>query len=105
MVLIQRFARLVGVLGVMAVSGAVLGAQTTTRTPPSRPVVQEARVSKQAATITAIGRVPGGQLLSIGLGQVMGKLAYTAFVMVPGKPGRTEVVVDATTGIVLSKRP
>jgi uncharacterized membrane protein YkoI len=104
-VLIQRMIRCVGTVALVLGTVVTAGAQAATRTPPAQPVVQEARVSKTAASITATSRVPGSRLMSIGLGQVMGKLAYTAFVQVPGKPGRTEIVVDATTGVVLLKRP
>ena len=34
-----------------------------------------------------------------------GKLVYNASITVPGKTQKTEVVVDAMTGVVISKRP
>jgi uncharacterized membrane protein YkoI len=36
---------------------------------------------------------------------VAGKLVYTAIITVPGQTQKTEVVVDAMTGAVISKRP
>jgi uncharacterized membrane protein YkoI len=69
-------------------------------------MAQEARVSKDAARITALGRVPGGRMSSIELRRgVGGKLTYFALITVPGQTAKTEVVVDAMTGAVLSKRP
>ena len=76
------------------------------RATPQQAMAQEARVSKDAARITALGRVPGGRMSSIELRRgVGGKLTYFALITVPGQTQRTEVVVDAMTGAVVSKRP
>ena len=83
---------------------ALAGAQA--RATPQQAMTQEARVSKDAARITALGRVPGGRMSSIELRRgPMGKLIYTAVITVTGKPVKTEVIVDAMTGAVISKRP
>ncbi len=97
--------RALAVVTAVALSSAVTHAQggPTAKTPPA--VVAQAQVSKTAASMTALRAVPGGRLQTIGLGMVAGKLAYTAFVGVPGKPGRTTVVIDANSGAVLSKQP
>ena len=79
------------------------GGRPASTTPPG--AVMQAKITKDAASTTAVGKVPGGKVQSISLGTVGGKLAYTAFVVVAGKPGRTTVVVDATSGAVTSVRP
>ncbi|MCC7051943.1 MAG: PepSY domain-containing protein [Gemmatimonadaceae bacterium] len=94
---------------VVVLAGALLlavpearGQRPATATPPS--TLTQAKISKEAAAMTATRAVPGSRLQTIGLGMVAGKLAYTAFVTAAGKP-RTMVVVDANTGAVLSRRP
>ena len=99
------FSRCVMVLTAVVLTGASVRAQGAPPSTTPRATVAQARVSKTAASMTALRAVPGSRLQTIGLGMVSGKLAYTAFVAVPGKPGRTTVVVDANTGAVLSKRP
>ena len=69
-------------------------------------MTQEARVSKDAARITALSKVPGGRMSSIELRRgPAGKLIYTALITETGKPVKTEVVIDAMTGAMISKRP
>lgn len=88
----------------LAGMSTVAGAQA--RATPQQAMTQEARVSKDAARITALGRVPGGRMSSIELRRgPMGKLIYTAVITVTGKPVKTEVIIDAMTGAVISKRP
>jgi uncharacterized membrane protein YkoI len=83
---------------------SVAGAQA--RATPLQNMAQEARVSKDAARITALGKVPGGRMSSIELRRgPAGKLLYIALITETGKPAKTEVVVDAMTGAVISKRP
>lgn len=89
-------------LGVLLAAPRVQAQRATTATPPA--TVAQAKVTKDAAGMTATRAVPGSTLQTIGLGMVAGKLAYTAWVVAPGKP-RTMVVVDANSGVVLSKRP
>ena len=92
----------------LAVSAAVLttNAAAQARATPLQTMAQEARISKDAARMTALGRVPGGRMSSIELRRgIGGKLVYNASITQPGKTQKTEVVVDAMTGVVLSKRP
>ncbi len=91
------------------VLGAVLSASSAAaqvRATSQQTMAQEARVSKDAARMTALGKAPGGRMSTIELRRgVGGKLVYTAILTVPGQTQKTEVVVDAMTGAVLSKRP
>ena len=96
--------RVVAAAFVFAGSATLASAQD--RVTPQQAMSQEARVTKDAARITALGRVPGGRLSSIELRRgPMGKLIYTAVIAETGKPVKTEVIIDAMTGAVISKRP
>lgn len=92
-------AAIVGTLLVQPVSAQA-------RATPQQSMAQEARVSKDAARTTALSRVPGGRMSSIELRRgPAGKLIYIAVITETGKVLKTEVVVDAMTGAVVSKRP
>lgn len=76
------------------------------RATPLQTMAQEAKVSRDAARMTALSKVPGGRMSSIELRRGPGgKLVYTALIAETGKANKTEVVIDAMTGAVLSKRP
>ena len=91
---------------IMLLAGVATTAGAQARATPQQAMSQEARVSKDAARITALGRVPGGRMSSIELRRgPMGKLIYTAVITETGKPVKTEVTIDAMTGAVISKRP
>lgn len=91
---------------VMLNAGALVSqAAAQARATPLQTMAQEARVSKETARMTALGRVPGGRMSSIELRRTAGKLVYLASITQPGKPQKVEVVVDAMTGAVISKRP
>ncbi len=84
----------------------VAPARAQSRLTPQQTMTQEARVSKDAARTTALSKVPGGRMSSIELRRgPNGKLLYTALVTETGKPAKTEIVIDAMTGAVVSKRP
>lgn len=84
----------------------VVDAEAQAKATPQQTMTQEARVSRDAARMTALGRVPGGRMSSIELRRAPGgKLAYFATITQPGKPQKFEVVVDAMSGAVISKRP
>jgi len=94
------------VLGLGLAFGGVGAQATTARPTPLQQMAAEARVTKDQARLTALARVPGGRMSTIELRRgIMGKLVYTALIAAPGKTVKTEVVVDAMTGVVLSKRP
>jgi uncharacterized membrane protein YkoI len=91
---------------VLSASLAAATAHAQVRATNLQTMSQEARVSKDAARITALSRVPGGRMSSLELRRgIGGKLVYTAMIAETGKPQKTEVVIDAMTGAVISKRP
>ena len=92
---------------IAALSCGVLAqpAHAQPRATAQQSMTQEARVSKDAARMTALSKVPGGRMSSIELRRGPGgKLIYTALITETGKPAKTEVVIDAMTGAMISKR-
>lgn len=99
---VSRRCSLVAVAGTLLVT--VAGAQA--RATPRQSMALEAKVSKDAARITALSRVPGGRISSMELQRgPSGKLIYVAVISQTGNSVKSEVLVDAMTGAVVSKRP
>jgi uncharacterized membrane protein YkoI len=63
---------------------------------------REAKISKTAATKTALDQVPGGKVKSSELEREKGKLIYSFDIKVAGKTGIEEVNVDAVTGAIVA---
>jgi uncharacterized membrane protein YkoI len=64
---------------------------------------KKATITPEAATATALARVPGGKVQKGVLEQEHGKLIYSFEIKSEGKAGIDEVNVDAKTGKVVSK--
>lgn len=64
-------------------------------------LLKQATVSPEAATRTALARVPGGRVQSAELEQENGALIYSFDIKVAGKSGIDEVNVNAKTGAVV----
>ncbi len=62
----------------------------------------EAKISKEAATQTALGQVPHGTVKESELEREHGKLIWSFDMATPGTTDITEVNVDAITGQVIS---
>lgn len=94
-------------LVVLTIAATVAG--TSTAAAQTAPVVKEdspgllkqAKVTPQAATASALARVPGGTVQSAELEKEKGRLIYSFDIKVAGKSGIDEVAVDALTGAVL----
>ncbi len=98
----SRICSLVALGGMLFVT--VAGAQA--RATPRQSMALEAKVSRDAARMTAVSKVPGGRVSSVELQRgPAGKLIYVAILTETGKPVKTEVIIDAMTGAVISKRP
>ena len=63
---------------------------------------KQAKITPEAATATALAKVPGGKIDAAELENEKGKLIYSFDIKVQGKSGIEEVAVDAITGVVLS---
>ena len=62
----------------------------------------KSKITSEAATHTALARVPGGTVHKGVLEEEDGKLIYSFEIKVPGKSGIEEVNVDAKSGKVVS---
>ena len=62
----------------------------------------QAKITKEAATKTALAKVPGGVVKSVELEREHGKLIYSFDITVAGKAGVDEVQVSAINGSVVS---
>ena len=60
------------------------------------------KVSEDSARAIALRRVPGGTIQALELEREGGTLLYSWDIKVAGKPGITEVHVNALTGRILS---
>jgi len=83
-------------------SASVLGAQTMTVKEEKPGLLKLAKITPEAATATALAKVPGGKLEKGEIEKEKGKLIYSFDIKVDGKSGIEEVAVDAMTGKVLS---
>lgn len=66
-------------------------------------LAMQAKVSVDAATATALAKVPGSTVKSHELEREDGKLIYTFDLKTAGKSGIDEVNVDAMTGEIVGK--
>jgi len=109
------YSALCAALALIAGGATSARAQATSHTgaPPATsaaPQVKEARpgllrqatVTPEAATRTALTRVPNGRVQEAEIEEEHGKLVYSYDVKVPGKSGIDEVLVDAKTGAIVS---
>ena len=65
-------------------------------------LIAKVRVSEDSARAIALRRVPGGTVQALELEREGGRLIYSWDIKVAGKPGITEVHVNALTGRILA---
>ena len=65
-------------------------------------LLKKAKITAEAATATALAKVPGGKVDKAEIENEKGKLIYSFDIKVAGKSGIEEVAVDALTGAVVS---
>lgn len=90
-------------LAVVALSSLAL-TQAFAGEPSQASLMNQARVSKSAATSTALSRVPNAQVKSAEIEREHGRLIWSFDLAQPGKSGITEVQVSAITGKVVSEQ-
>ena len=66
-------------------------------------LLRRAKITPEAATRTALARVPNGRVQSAEIEEEHGRLVYSYDLKVPGKSGVDEVLIDAATGSVVSQ--
>jgi len=81
-----------------AVTGAAQTPTYTRDVPDS--LLRATKVTESRAAAIARAQVPNGKIRSLELEREHGKLIYSFEIKVAGKPGITEVNVDAMTGRV-----
>ncbi|WP_373058224.1 PepSY domain-containing protein [Gemmatimonas sp.] len=91
-----------GSLIALVVASSTLSAQAVTVKEEKAGMLKLAKVTPSAATATALAKVPGGKVQSAEIEKEDGKLVYSFDIKVAGKSGIDEVLVDATSGAVVS---
>ena len=84
------------------VAVASVAAQGTTVTEEKPGLLKRAKVPAEAATASALAKVPNGKVEKAEIEEEKGKLIYSFDIKVAGKSGIEEVAVDAITGKVLA---
>jgi len=64
----------------------------------------QAKISGEAALRSALEKVPGGEMREAELEKEHGRLVYSFDIAAPKQSGVEEVMVDATSGKVISKK-
>jgi hypothetical protein len=91
----------IAVLTLCAVS-SVGRAQATYKRDLPDSLKSQAKITEEAASKTALAKVPKGAIESVELEREKGKLLYSYDIKVAGKKGVEEVQVDAVTGKLVS---
>ncbi len=84
------------------VAVAPLHAQATKMKEEKPGLLKKATITAEAATATALAKVPNGKVKAAEIEEEKGKLIYSFDITVAGKKGIEEVAVDAKTGAVIS---
>ncbi|MEO7457740.1 MAG: PepSY domain-containing protein [Gemmatimonadaceae bacterium] len=84
-------------------AASIAGAQAAGKHETEKQLAAEAKITKPAATKTALAQVPGGKVKSSELERENGKLVYSFDISSKGKSGIDEVQVDAITGAFVNK--
>ena len=88
---------------VMAAGAAFAQKPTPKAKPESQAaLMKEAKITRKAATVTALAQVPGAKVKSSEIERENGKLIYSFDLSVKGKSGIEEINVDAITGAVVN---
>lgn len=69
--------------------------------PSHASLMKQARISKQAATKTALAKVPGGKIKSSELENELGALVWSFDIAMPKSRNIHEVLVNALTGAIV----
>ena len=99
--LVRSFVKIAFVVGASAFVAAPLFAQTVKISEEKPGLLKRAKITGDAATATALAKVPGGKVEKAEIENEKGKLIYSFDLKVAGKSGIEEVAVDAMTGAVL----
>jgi uncharacterized membrane protein YkoI len=90
-------------MAVLALAVTLVGASSLLAAETQAQLRKEAKISMETARAIALKQVPSGKIESAELEREHGKLIYS-FDIKTGKPGVTEVNVDAKNGKVISSK-
>ena len=90
-------------IALIVLPAAARGQATYKRDIPDS-LAKQAKVTEEAAAMTAQKRVPKGTIQGVELEREKGKLIYSYDIKVPGKSGVEEVNVSAMTGKVVARQ-
>ena len=88
----------------LAILGSILLAPLETVAAPEAAIPSHPKVSESAARATALAQVKGGIVQSSELEREAGKLVWSFDIERPGSKDITEILVDANTGRIVSKK-
>lgn len=91
-------------IATLVASLAIAGSAAAQKAKPETQaqLMRQAKITKSAATKTALSQVPGGKVKSSEIERENGKLIYSFDIKVAGKTGIEEINVDAITGDVVA---
>jgi uncharacterized membrane protein YkoI len=88
----------------LAAASSLFLAQAFAGEPPQAALMTQAKVGKDAATRTALSRVPGAQVRSAEIEREHGRLIWSFDLAQAGNAGVTEIQVSAITGKIVSQQ-
>jgi hypothetical protein len=88
----------------LTILGSILLVPLETVAAPEASIPSHPKISESAARVTALARVKGGIVQSTELEREAGKLVWSFDIERPGSKNVTEILVDANTGRIISKR-
>ena len=99
--LVRSLVKTAFILGASAFVAAPLFAQSVKVSEEKPGLLKKAKITADAATATALAKVPGGKVDKAEIENEKGKLIYSFDIKVAGKSGIEEVAIDAMTGAVI----
>lgn len=93
--------RIAAVAGMLFTVGASPNAQTVPMKEGSPGLLKKAKITADAATSTAMAKVPNGKLESREIEMKKNELVYAFAIKAPGKTKAEHVMVDANTGTIV----
>jgi hypothetical protein len=88
----------------LTILGSILLVPLETAAAPEAAIPTHPKVSESAARATALARVKGGIVQSAELEREAGQLVWSFDIERPGSKNVTEILVDANTGRIVSKK-
>ncbi|HEY8050516.1 MAG TPA: PepSY domain-containing protein [Ramlibacter sp.] len=89
-------------ISLLALFAALASPLAFAAAPSQQELLTQARITRDEATRTALGKVPNGDVRTAELEREHGKLIWSFDIARPGRSGVTEIQVDAVTGKVAS---